>query len=44
MACVTAAQRGYDYQDLLVACRLVDMLLGADVDERARDVRELAVP
>lgn len=23
-----AAHRGYEYQDLLVACRLVDMLLG----------------
>lgn len=33
-----AAHRGYEYQDLLVACRLVDMLLGnvthADVDKK----------
>lgn len=29
MASLTAAHRGYEYQDLLVACRLVDMLLGS---------------
>jgi hypothetical protein len=33
-----AAHRGYEYQDLLVACRFVDMLLGnvvhADVDKK----------
>ncbi len=38
MASLTAAHRGYEYQDLLVACRLVDMLLGsviwASVDEK----------
>jgi hypothetical protein len=31
MASLTAAHRGYEYQDLLVACRLVDMLLGSVV-------------
>jgi PadR family transcriptional regulator len=31
MASLTAAHRGYEYQDLLVACRLVDMLLGTVV-------------
>jgi hypothetical protein len=44
MAGLTAAHRGYDDQDLLVACRLIDMLLAADVDESARDVRQLTVP
>ena len=38
MASLTAAHRGYEYQDLLVACRLVDMLLGtvvqAHMDEK----------
>ena len=38
MASLTAAHRGYEYQDLLVACRLVDMLLGSlvqvHVDEK----------
>jgi hypothetical protein len=38
MASLTAAHRGYEYQDLLVACRLVDVLLGsvvqANVDEK----------
>ena len=35
---LTAAHRGYEYQDLLVACRLVDVLLGSvvqvSVDEK----------
>jgi hypothetical protein len=31
MASVIAAHRGYEYQDLLVACRLVDVLLGSVV-------------
>jgi hypothetical protein len=31
MASLTAAHRGYEYQDLLVACRLVDVLLGSVV-------------
>ncbi|MFL6234674.1 MAG: hypothetical protein ACJ76N_16190, partial [Thermoanaerobaculia bacterium] len=35
---LTAAHRGYEYQDLLVACRLVDVLLGTlvqvHVDEK----------
>ena len=31
---LTAAHRGYEYQDLLVACRLVDMLLGTVVEAR----------
>lgn len=31
MASLAAAHRGYEYQDLLVACRLVDMLLGSVV-------------
>ena len=30
MADLTPAHRGYEYQDLLVACRLVDMLLNGD--------------
>jgi hypothetical protein len=38
MASLTAAHRGYEYQDLLVAYRLVDMVLGsvvqAHVDEK----------
>jgi hypothetical protein len=38
MASLTAAHRGYEYQDLLVACRLVDVLLGSlvrvHVDEK----------
>lgn len=38
MASLIAAHRGYEYQDLLVACRLVDMLLGrvvqVHVDEK----------
>jgi hypothetical protein len=38
MASLTAAHRGYEYQDLLIACRLVDMLLGSlvqvHVDEK----------
>jgi hypothetical protein len=38
MASLAAAHRGYEYQDLLVACRLVDMLLGSvirvHVDEK----------
>lgn len=39
MTSLTAAHRGYEYQDLLVACRLVvDMLLGtvfeARIDEK----------
>ena len=38
MTNLTAAHRGYEYQDLLIACRLVDMLLGsilhAQVDEK----------
>ncbi|MXZ78427.1 MAG: ATP-binding protein [Acidimicrobiia bacterium] len=38
---LTAAHRGYEYQDLLVACRLVDMLLGAVVEVR---VDEKLVP
>jgi hypothetical protein len=32
MADLTRAHRGYEYQDLLVACRLVDMLLGTVVE------------
>ena len=31
MASLTAAHQGYEYQDLLIACRLVDMLLGTVV-------------
>jgi hypothetical protein len=31
MASLIAAHRGYEYQDLLVACRLVDVLLGSVV-------------
>src|ERR1700722_600212 len=31
MASLTAAHRGYEYQDLLVVCRLVDILLGTVV-------------
>jgi hypothetical protein len=38
MSSLTAAHRGYEYQDLLVACRLVDVLLGrvvgVHVDEK----------
>ncbi len=38
MSSLTAAHRGYEYQDLLVACRFVDMLLGSvlhtDVDKK----------
>jgi hypothetical protein len=34
MASLTAAHRGYEYQDLLVACRLVDVLLGTVVQVR----------
>ena len=34
MNSLTAAHRGYEYQDLLVACRLVDMLLGSVVEAR----------
>ena len=38
MANLDAAHRGYAYQDLLVACKLVDVLLGtiveASVDEK----------
>jgi hypothetical protein len=38
MTSLTAAHRGYEYQDLLVAYRLVDMVLGsvvqAHVDEK----------
>lgn len=38
MASLIAAHRGYEYQDLLVACRLVDVLLGSvlevHVDEK----------
>ena len=41
MPSLTAAHRGYEYQDLLVACRLVDMLLGVvrevHVDEKLVD-------
>ena len=32
MADLTRAHRGYEYQDLLVACRLVDMLLDTVVE------------
>ena len=31
MPSLIAAHRGYEYQDLLIACRLVDMLLGSVV-------------
>ena len=31
---LTAAHRGYEYQDLLAACRLVDLLLGSAVGVR----------
>jgi hypothetical protein len=31
MASLTAVHRGYEYQDLLVACRFVDVLLGSVV-------------
>ncbi len=31
MASLIAAHRGYEYQDLLVACRLVDVLLSGVV-------------
>ncbi len=34
MGDLTAAHRGYEYQDLLVACRLVDLLLGTAVEVR----------
>ena len=38
MAALESAHRGYEYQDLLVACRLVDVMLGsiktAHVDEK----------
>ena len=34
MADLTGAHRGYEYQDLLVACRLVDMLLDEVVEAR----------
>ncbi len=34
MSNFTAAHRGYEYQDLLVACRLVDLLLGVAVEVR----------
>lgn len=34
MASLTAVHRGYQYQDLLVACRLVDRLLGTVVEAR----------
>lgn len=34
---LTRAHRGYEYQDLLVACRLVDMLLGSVVEARIDD-------
>ncbi len=34
MASLAPAHRGYEYQDLLVACRLVDVLLGALVEAR----------
>ena len=41
MKTLTAAHRGYEYQDLLIACRLVDMLLGsvlhACVDQKLVD-------
>ena len=41
MASLIAAHRGYEYQDLLVACRLVDVLLGSvvqvHVDEKLTD-------
>jgi hypothetical protein len=41
MTSLAAAHRGYEYQDLLVACRLVDMLLGtvlrAHVDQKLVD-------
>ncbi|PYS47740.1 MAG: hypothetical protein DMG13_27140, partial [Acidobacteria bacterium] len=41
MKTLTAAHRGYEYQDLLIACRLVDMLLGsvlqAYVDQKLVD-------
>ena len=34
MSSLTAAHRGYEYQDLFVACRLVDVLLGSVVEVR----------
>ena len=34
MNSLTAAHRGYEYQDLFVACRLVDVLLGSVVEVR----------
>ncbi len=34
MNSLTAAHRGYEYQDLFVACRLVDVLLGSVVEAR----------
>lgn len=34
MSSLTSAHRGYEYQDLLVACRLVDMLVGDVVEVR----------
>ena len=38
MSALESAHRGYEYQDLLVACRLVDVMLGsiktAHVDEK----------
>ena len=34
MSDFAAVHRGYEYQDLLVACRLVDMLLGVAVEVR----------
>ena len=34
MASLTAAHRGYEYEDLLVARRLVDILLGTVVEAR----------
>ena len=41
MSNLSAAHRGYEYQDLLIACRLVDMLLGnvihIHVDEKLFD-------
>lgn len=41
MPSLTAAHCGYEYQDLLVACRLVDMLLGSvvqvHVDQKLTD-------
>ena len=41
MASLDAAHRGYGYQDLLVACKLVDVLLGTIVDA---SVDEKVVP